>query len=55
MFFGSIASIAAQPTVVKLVIGMLSIHMPLRSEHVMFSTLWAMQRLPTHNYFGIGI
>jgi len=28
MFFGSIASIAAQPTVVKLVIGMLSIHNP---------------------------
>ena len=31
-FGGSIASITAPPTAVKLVIGMLSVHMPVRSE-----------------------
>ena len=56
MTFGdSIASIAAPHTAAKLVIGMLSIHMSLRSEYVMFSILCAMQRPPTHHYFGMGI
>ncbi len=54
-FGDSIASIAAPPTAVKLVFGMLSIHMPMRSECVMISTLWAIEWQPSHHYFVIGI
>ena len=55
MFFDFNALITALHTAAKWVIGMLSIHMPLRSECVMISTLWAIQRLPSHHYFVIGI
>ena len=54
-FGDSIASIAAPHTAAKFVIGMHSWRLPLRSEYVMFSTLWAIQRIPSHHYFVIGI
>ena len=54
-FGDSIASNAAPHTTAKLVIIMHSKHMPVRSEYVMFSTLLAIQRLPSHHYFVIDI
>ena len=39
----------------RLVISMHSKHMPVSSEYVMFSSLLAIQRLPSHHYVVIGI
>ena len=38
-----------------LVVGMLSGRLPLRSDYAIILTFWSIQRLPTHNYFSMGI
>ena len=54
--FGDLsASIDSLPTTVKLVIGMLSGQLLLRSDYTIILTLWSIQRLPTHNYVVMGI
>ena len=52
---GFIVSIDAPPTAVNLVVGKVSSHMPLRSGYAIILTLWAKSRLPSDNYFVIGI
>ena len=54
--FGDLsASIDAPPTTVELVVGMLSGRLLLRSDYAIILTSWSIQRLPTHNYFVMGI
>src|SRR5210317_1957666 len=54
--FGDLsASIDSPPTTVELVIGMLSGRLPLRRDYAIIFTFWSIQRLPTHNYFVMGI
>ena len=54
--FGDLsASIDSPPTTVELVVGMLSGRLPLRRDYAIILTFWSIQRLSTHNYFGMGI
>ena len=54
--FGDLsASIDSPPTTVELVVGMLSGRLPLRRDYAIILTFWSIQRLPTHNYFVMGI
>ena len=52
---GLIALIDAPPTVVNLVLDMVSSHMTLRSGYTIILTFWAKLRLPGDNYFVIGV
>ena len=54
--FGDLsASIDVPPTTVELVVGMLSGRLLLRSNYAIILTFWVIQRLPTGNYFVMGI
>ena len=54
-FGGLSASIDVPPTTVELVIGMLTGRLPLRRDYAIIFTFWVIQRLPTCNYFVMGI
>ena len=54
-FGGLSVSIDVPPTTVELVVGMLSGRLLLRSDYAIILTFWSIQRLPTHNYFAMGI
>jgi hypothetical protein len=54
-FGGLSVSIDVPPTAVELVVGMPSGLLPLRSNYAIILTFWTIQRLPTHNYFVMGI
>ena len=54
--FGDLsASIDVPPTTVELVVGMLSGRLLLLSNYAIILTFWVIQRLPTCNYFVMGI